>query len=160
MIEIEPYDANDRAEALEIAIRAWRPVFAQLQRVVPGFVYDNFYPDGWEARQRSELRTVLDQASDKTTVARRNGELAGWISIRIHPADRMGEIYVLCVDPEHERQGVGGALMEHAHQEIRRAGMNMVMVETGDDPGHEAARSAYESAGYQRWPVARYFKAL
>ena len=38
--------------------------------------------------------------------------------------------------------------------------MRMVMVETGDDPGHEPARRLYESAGYQRWPVARYFADL
>jgi hypothetical protein len=38
--------------------------------------------------------------------------------------------------------------------------MTMVMVETGDDSGHAAARSAYESTGFERWPVARYFKDL
>jgi hypothetical protein len=38
--------------------------------------------------------------------------------------------------------------------------MTMVMVETGGDPGHAPARGAYEAAGFERWPVARYFKAL
>jgi hypothetical protein len=38
--------------------------------------------------------------------------------------------------------------------------MAMVMVETGGDPGHAAARASYEAAGFERWPVARYFKSL
>jgi len=38
--------------------------------------------------------------------------------------------------------------------------MTMMMVETGGDPGHAPARHTYEAAGYQRWPVARYFKNL
>jgi hypothetical protein len=36
----------------------------------------------------------------------------------------------------------------------------MVMVETGGDPGHAAAQAGYEAAGFERWPVARYFKNL
>ena len=72
----------------------------------------------------------------------------------------MGEIHVVCIDPDYQRQGIGQRLMDHAHQVIRRAGMRMVMVETGGDPGHAAARTAYEAAGYQRWPVARDFKDL
>jgi hypothetical protein len=28
------------------------------------------------------------------------------------------------------------------------------------DPGHAASRASYEAVGFERWPVARYFKAL
>ena len=38
--------------------------------------------------------------------------------------------------------------------------MAMVMVETGGDLGHAPARATYEGLGFQRWPVARYFKDL
>ena len=43
---------------------------------------------------------------------------------------------------------------------MRSAGMQIVMVETGDDPGHAASRATYESIGFERWPVARYFREL
>lgn len=72
----------------------------------------------------------------------------------------MGEIYVLAVDPDYQRRGIASTLMEHSYQRSREAGMNMVMVETGDDSGHAPARAVYEAAGFQRWPVARYFKNL
>lgn len=50
--------------------------------------------------------------------------------------------------------------MEGSFASVRTAGMRMVMVETGDDGGHTPARAAYESMGFERWPVARYFKGL
>jgi acetyltransferase, GNAT family len=50
--------------------------------------------------------------------------------------------------------------MNDAFTLIQASGMDMVMVETGGDPGHQPARDAYESAGFERWPVARYFKKL
>ncbi|GAA1392697.1 hypothetical protein GCM10009613_38140 [Pseudonocardia kongjuensis] len=63
----------------------------------------------------------------------------------------MDEIAVLAVDPEHQRR---------ASDRVRAAGLRMVMVETGDDPGHAPARAAHEALGFQRWPVARYFRDL
>ena len=36
---------------------------------------------------------------------------------------------------------------------MRGAGMEIVMVETGDDPSHAPSRAAYERAGFERWPV-------
>ncbi len=72
----------------------------------------------------------------------------------------MSEVHVLAVDPGHQRAGVARALMDHSFSRARAAGMRMVMVETGDDPGHTPARLAYEAVGFRRWPVARYFKDL
>ena len=40
------------------------------------------------------------------------------------------------------------------------AGLSIVMVETGGDPGHGPARATYEASGFELLPVARYFKAL
>ena len=72
----------------------------------------------------------------------------------------MGEVHVIVVDPEVQRQGIASVLLDRSHQRIREAGMRMVMVETGDDPGHAPARAVYRANGYKRWPVARYFKDL
>lgn len=72
----------------------------------------------------------------------------------------MGEIHVLAVDPDHQGRGIGKALMDASFSRTRAAGMRMIMVETGDDAGHAPARAVYEAAGFQRWPVARYFRDL
>lgn len=159
-IAITPYQPADKAALIDLSLAAWAPVFAQMAAAVPSFVYANFYPNGWEARQRTDLSAVLDNESERVRVARLNGQTVGWLGYRLHPEDRMGEIYVLAVAPAQQRRGIGTALMNDAFTLIQASGMDMVMVETGGDPGHQPARAAYESAGFERWPVARYFKKL
>lgn len=158
--QIVAYQPSHRSALLDLSIRAWEPVFPQLKNDVPGFVYESFYPRGWRERQFEDLATTLDEEPGHVDVALIQASPVGWVCTRLHPEDRMGEVYVLAVDPGFQQQGVGHALLEHSIDRIRRAGMNMVMVETGDDRGHAPARSAYESAGFERWPVARYFKNL
>lgn len=159
-LRIVRYEESMRQNALDLALRAWEPVFPQMKKAVPGFVYDAFYPDGWQARQLSDLGQILDDEPETVDVALVNGVMAGWVCTRIHPEDSMGEVYVIAVAPDFQRQGIGRALMEHSQNRAMDAGMTMMMVETGDDPGHAPARAAYEADGYQRWPVARYFKDL
>ena len=84
----------------------------------------------------------------------------GWVGVRLHQEDNMGEIYILAVDPVHQRKGIASALLDTAYAYMRDAGMSMVLVETGDDDGHSASRATYERSGFVRWPVARYFREL
>jgi ribosomal protein S18 acetylase RimI-like enzyme len=159
-IQIEPYAQGLRGVVLDLSLRAWEPVFAEMERAVPAFVYQAFYPDGWRARQLADIGAFLDRSPDQVYVATRAREVLGWMGLRFHPEDRMGEIYIIAVDPRHQRQGVAHALMQHGYEQMQEQGLEMVMVETGGDPGHAASRATYESAGFERWPVARYFRRL
>src|SRR5699024_8652918 len=160
MAELIAYDPRHRAALLAVALRAWEPILPALKSGVPAFVYTAFYPNGWRERQISDLGEVLDSEPAGIVVAVDDGRPAGWGCTRFHPADRMSEIYVLVVDPDCHRRGIGTPLMARSFARAREAGMTMMMVETGDDSGHANARSAYESTGFERWPVARYFKDL
>lgn len=159
-VDILPYTPSDEAEILRITQRAWSPVFKKLEPAVDGFVYGNFYPNGWWVRQKGDIETMLADAGTDIFIAMKGGRRVGFVGTRLHPEDHMGEIYILAVDPDVQRQGVSTALMEHAFAAIAAAGMKMVMVETGGDPGHAPSRAAYESVGFKPWPVARYFKPL
>lgn len=159
-LDITGYRPEFRKQVLDLVVSAWEPVFTKTQNDVPRFVYDNFYPQGWQTRQVSEVSTLLDAEPEKVWLAIENDELAGFVGISIHPEDQMGEVYIIAVSPEYQRQGIGKALMDFAERHIRAAGMKMVMVETVGDSGHEPARRTYEALGYESWPVARYFKQL
>ncbi|MEM8569580.1 MAG: GNAT family N-acetyltransferase [Pseudomonadota bacterium] len=159
-IEITPYSPSFRNEVLDLALRAWAPVFKHTCLEVPQFVYEAFYPNGWETRQTSEILSLLDSDPQGIWLAIADGALAGFIGIKLHPEDQMGEIHILAVSPAHQRQGIGGTLIIFAEDYIQQAGMKMVMVETVADTGHAPARHTYEAADYQPWPVARYFKQL
>lgn len=160
MVQVVKFALEHRAAVLELSLRAWAPVFPLVREAVSPFVYDSFYPHGWRARQTTDLAAVLDGEPENVAVALVESRVAGWVCTRVHPEDSMGEIYVLAVDPAQQRRGIGRALMNYSFDRAREAGMRMVLVETGDDPGHEPARKAYEAAGFERWPVARYFKDL
>ena len=159
-IEIIPFDPRRKDAVIDLTVRAWTPVFAKTRADVPRFVYDAFYPDGWEPRQKADVAGLLDAEPQNFWLAVDGRELAGFIGIRIHPEDRMGEIHIVAVSPDHQRKGIARQLMSFAERHIRAAGMKMIMVETVGDAGHEPARRAYEAFGFERWPVARYFKPL
>lgn len=157
---IIPYEPAYREKVLALSLDAWTPVFARTRVEVPRFVYQAFYPEGWQARQAADVASLLDGEPENIFLAILEGGLAGFVGLRPHPADQMGEISILAVAPHRQGRGIGRALMDFAERHAREAGMTMVMVETVDDTGHEPARRAYEASGYVRWPVARYFKRL
>ncbi len=159
-IEIRRYVAADKDALIALSLRAWQPVFEKLRPAVPAYVYGAFYPEGWQARQAADVAALLDSDGDYVRVAVAGNRIVGWVGIRLHPEDQMGEIHILAVDPAMQRRGIATALMQAAMSQMRAAGMAIVMVETGDDPGHAPSRSTYEQAGFERWPVARYFREL
>lgn len=159
-MEIVPFAVEYREQLLAFSLRAWEPVFPLLERSVPVFAYESFYPDGWRQRQSDDLATILDNEPENVDVALIDHVPAGWACTRLHPEGDMAEVYVLAVDPGHQGKGLGSALLQHSIGRARSSGMRMVMVETGDDPGHAPARRLYETAGFERWPVARYFRDI
>jgi GNAT superfamily N-acetyltransferase len=159
-LKIIAYENRHREDVLALSLRAWGPVFNQLEDAVVPFVYEAFYPNGWRARQSKDIGSFLDEEGQNVWVASYNDRVVGWVGVRLHDHDCMGEIYILAVDPDAQRRGVANVLMETAFEHLKKAGMKIVMVETGDDPGHTPSRAAYEKVGFERWPVARYFREI
>ncbi len=158
--EILPFSMEHKQSVIDLTVDAWTPVFAQTQNDVPRFVMDAFYPDGWQVRQTTEVRELLESEPESIWLALEGRDVVGFIGLRLHPEDQMGEIHIVAVAPEHQKRGIATKLMQFAESRIRAAGMKMIMVETIGDSGHAPARRAYEAFGFERWPVARYFKKL
>ena len=157
---IEAFELRHLDAVVTLSIRAWAPVFASLEAAMPRAVFRAFYPHGWEARQRADVEAICRDLSTPVWVALIGDTVAGYVGIKLHPEDSMGEVHIIAVDPDHQRRGVGAALTAFALEHMRQAGLSIAMVETGGDEGHAPARRAYESAGFTLWPVARYFREL
>jgi GNAT superfamily N-acetyltransferase len=155
-----PFERQHLDSLLELTIRAWAPVFPLMEAEIPQYVYDAFYPEGWKARQLADVEAICRDNNTHVWVALMGDRLAGFVGLRVHDEDRMGEIYIIAVDPSFQRRGIGRALLEFSFEWMQSRGLAMVMVETGGDRGHEPSRAAYESAGFERYPVARYFRKL
>lgn len=159
-LTIQSYEAEQRSAILALSMKAWAAVFADLEPAVAVYVYNAFYPDGWRVRQGSDIESFLNSDAANVMVATEDSRIVGWVGLRLHADDNMGEIYILAVDPDAQRKGVARALIDAAFERMRSAGMKIVMVETGDDPGHAPSRATYESLGFERWSAARYFREL
>ena len=158
-MSIRPYDDHDADAVVRLSLRAWAPVFASIEQAMDPEVYRAFYPD-WQASQRAAVEAVCAGPDHHVWVAERDGAPVGFVAVVLHPDDGIGEIYMVAVDPDHQRAGIGTALTEFAVGWIREAGMAVAMVETAGDPGHAPARRTYERAGFRMLPVARFFKKL
>lgn len=157
--EIEPYEESKLEEIVQLSLRAWEPVFASIERAMDADVYRELYPD-WRAAQRAAVESVCADDHVHVWIASKTSKVVGFVALQLHTDNRTGEIYMIAVDPDFQRRGIATALTHHSLAWLKDAGMSVVMVETGEDPGHAPARRTYESAGFRRLPIARYFKKL
>ena len=73
--------------------------------------------------------------------------------------ERSGEIYMIAVDPAHQRLGIANELTEHALDEMRTRHLDLAIVATGGDPGHprsaahdQDTAAAYSERAPRSWP--------
>ncbi|NJO40267.1 MAG: GNAT family N-acetyltransferase [Cyanobacteria bacterium CRU_2_1] len=167
-MQIEPYTHHHLDAVVRLSLRAWTPVFDSIQNAMNADVYRAFYPNHWRVSQQKAVEDVCAAEDTHVWVARvfdrpevnDAGSTVGFVAVKLHSEDSMGEIYMVAVDPDFQGHGIGSALIEFALDWMKEAGMSIAMVETGGDPGHAPARHTYEKAGFGLWPVARYFKKL
>ncbi|MEB3281170.1 MAG: GNAT family N-acetyltransferase [Lyngbya sp.] len=159
-MKIEPYDRRYLDAIVRLSLRAWTPVFDSIQNTMNPDVYRVFYPDNWRVSQQKAVEDVCAAEDTNVWVAINENSAVGFVAVKLHSEDRMGEIYMVAVDPDFQGHGIGSSLTEFALNWMKEAGMSIAMVETGGDPGHAAARYTYEKVGFELWPVARYFKKL
>ena len=167
-MQIKPYDPSHLDAVIRLSLRAWEPVFNSLKQVFNPTLYQVFYPEHWRVSQQQAVEAICADENTNVWVAIASdtsepndaGTIVGFTAVKLHPDDRMGEIYMIAVDPDFQGRGIGSALIEFALAWMQTEGMLVAMVETGGDPGHAPARHTYEKAGFELFPVARYFKAL
>ena len=159
-MRIEPYNAHHLDAVIRLSLRAWTPVFESIQNAMDADVYRAFYPDHWRVSQQKVVEDVCAAEDTNVWVATDAGSTVGFVAVKLHSEDSMGEIYMVAVDPDFQSHGIGSALIKFALDWMKDAGMSIAMVETGGDPGHAPARHTYEKAGFGLFPIARYFKKL
>ena len=159
-MRIERYDAHQLDAVIRLSLRAWTPVFNSIQEAMNADVYRAFYPDNWRVSQQKAVGDVCAAEDTNVWVAIDASSTVGFIAVKLHSEDSMGEIYMVAVDPDFQGHGIGTALTEFALDWMKDAGMSVATVETGGDPGHAPARRTYEKLGFGLLPIARYFKKL
>jgi len=118
------------------AARRWRDDFA-------GYV------------ERGELLSLVAEAVD--------GELAGFATVEVKASDAVlatetnAFVWELVVSPDHRRNDVGTKLMEHVFEELKRRGVDDVILHVSVE--NAAALALYEGLGMRR-VMYRMYKRL
>lgn len=159
-MQIQPYNADQLEAIVRLSLRAWTPVFDSIQSAMDSDIYQKFYPGGWRASQQQAVEEVCALNEMHVWTAIEGSQTVGFVAVKLDPASKLGEIYMIAVDPDFQNRGVATALTDFAIERMKDAGMTVAMVETGADAGHAPARRTYEKAGFGLWSVARYFKKL
>jgi ribosomal protein S18 acetylase RimI-like enzyme len=158
-MEIEHYNKSKLDAIVRLSLRAWEPVFESIENAMDPDVYREQHPD-WRVSQRNAVESACADPDVHVWIATEGSQTVGFVALKLHVKDRMGEIYMIAVDPDFQRRGVATALTNHSLAWFKQAGMTTVMVETGGDPGHAPARRTYESVGFRPFPSVRYFKKV
>lgn len=159
-MEIQSYEIKYLEAVIRLSLRAWEPVFVSIESVIKPDVRREFYPQGWRVSQRQAVEDVCAADEADVWVAIEDAEAVGFVAVKIHSASKMGEIYMIAVEPNFQGRGIAAALTNFALDWMKDAGMSLAMVETGGDSGHAPARRLYEKTGFDLLPIARYFKKL
>lgn len=156
---IRLYRPEDEDAVVELSLRAWAPVFESLHQILGPELSTLMHGD-WRDHQSRAVRDTLANAAATVWVSEDHGAVVGFVAATLDREPSMGEIWMLAVDPDAQKRGIGSALTDHATEWLRESGMKVAMIGTGGDPGHAPARRVYERASYTMLPVAHYFKAL
>jgi len=120
----------------------------RLLRLIPGSVEMNAAQQAM-AGQRFRERPALE-----VLVAEMDGQVVGFLALALTPGltglrALLGE---MAVDPAHQRQGIGAALLEAAIQCASRCGATHLLVDTSR--GDPAAQEFYRACGFEAGGVA------
>ncbi len=156
---VRRYAERDEEAIVELSLAAWAPVFASAKRELGDDAYRLIYPD-WKTIQGDAVRAVCDAREIDVWVATDRDRPIGFVATRLvdEGAASAGEVYMIAVDPRHQRAGVGTALLQRAIDELRTGGAELIAIGTGGDPGHAPARALYEKAGFRPTRQVRYHR--
>jgi ribosomal protein S18 acetylase RimI-like enzyme len=107
------------------------------------------------------LGAILSDADYMTLVARKGGQVVGFVGSRIGPLYESrgyyGQIMALAVAAEHQRRGIGSMLLHAAESALVERGACVLVVNSGSHRG--AAHAFYECNGYN-FTARRYKKVV
>ena len=147
-VVIRAFEAADFSHLDEIRRLAFEPVFASFRQIVGPDIAAVAFATA-EAEQSAHLKSLCDADSPgRVFVAVLRDVLIGFVAVSLNHEEKVGEIGLNAVHPDHAGQGVGTALYDYALAFMRTEGMLVASVGTGGDESHAPARRAYEKAGF------------
>ena len=147
MIHIRPIAQEDISACVAFGLEAFRPVFASYRQEYGDDLFARMRPD-WENAKASLIEATCSATDSAAWVVEVAGDVAGLVALSTDAATGLGDLRLLAVDPAQQRQGLGTALVRHALDELKQAGMAYATAYTRDHPGHLPVRQALGGCGF------------
>ena len=133
-IQIREFREGDLDAVVAFLLRAWEPVFDSLRQVLGDEIFLRLHPD-WRSNQAETVRSSCLSEERDVFVAVADGRPVGFAAVALNAFhEGMGVIEIIGVDPDYQRRGISSRLTEHATEHMRRCGMDIGVVETGEIP--------------------------
>jgi GNAT superfamily N-acetyltransferase len=141
---VEDADAIGRVQ-----VETWRAAYRGL---LPDEIVDSFDVEERRRLWREGLSRPRRPGSE-TLIVEVGGAVVGFTSVGVwregdKPAEGVGELFTIYVDPAHWSTGVGRALIARAEESMRRSGFVEGRLWVLD--GNERAERFYRAAGWER----------
>jgi GNAT superfamily N-acetyltransferase len=160
-VELRAYAESDLEAIVELALRAWEPVFESLRTVLGDAIFARLHQPDWTTLQAEAVRSGCTSDEQDVFVAVVDGRPVGFATVALNAFhERMGVVDMIAVDPAYQQRGIARQLMNRCAEHMRANGMDIAAVGTGGDPGHAPARALYEALEYTPLPGVRYLKLL
>jgi hypothetical protein len=83
-------------------------VFGSIEQVLDTDVYQAFYPQQWQVSQRKSVVDVCEAADTRVWIAFEADAVAGFVVVKLHGDEKMGEIEMVGVDPDFQGRVIRG----------------------------------------------------
>jgi len=144
---IRPYRSGDLAMVVDIANRAWQPIYDMFLETYGERLFSAVTPDRMTSKG-AQVEAGCQSHPDCVFVYEEGGRVVGFVTFRLNERDGIGEIGNNAVDPDCGLKGIGQQLYRATLDHFRERGMAFAKVGTGLDWAHAPARRAYERAGF------------
>ena len=142
-LSLDNWTDGDLAPGVTVDVAADAESGDWMQTVMTGFLHPDVFdgPPSHESFDSGALERVYGDTiaarSFERYIARRNGEIAGGASLRMH--ERVAQLCGAATLPEHRRMGVQSALLRHRLRLARERGCDVAVVTT--QPGSKSQQN-------------------
>ena len=128
---------GDVETIVDIAIAAWRPIYAGYRRTMGEELFATAFSN-WPEKKAGQIRRACDPASGAMVgIVEWAGQIVGFVTCYANERTQIGEIGNNAVHPDAQGQGIGTQMYAYALERLRERGMRYVKVGTGGDRAHD-----------------------
>lgn len=155
---------GDLGQVDQITVICYQPIFDSYLEMLGEECYQvvRHEPElTWEQRKTGQVHRLFEEHPEQLWVLDKGGEIFGFITFYLFPQQGYGHIDNNGIHPDYTGQGWGKFMYQHVLNYFRQQGLSYAHVDTGLDPAHIPARSAYEAVGFDRQiPSVEYWQDL